>query len=86
MGSQSITKTIFLLSAMVGWMIVGASLMYLFPLLADQLVGSELTHRWMQTLGRSGYNPMLAWIGGGITLVITVLSQLIWNQRFEGKI
>lgn len=86
MGSQSKAKTIFLLVTMVGWLIVGASLMYLFPLLADLLVSSERTHVWMQTLGRSGYNPMLAWIGGGITLLITLLGQWIWNQRFEGKI
>jgi hypothetical protein len=86
MGSQSTAKTIFLLISMVGWLIVGAALMYLFPLIADQWVSSELTHQWMSTLNRSGYNPMLAWVGGGITLAITALGTLIWHQRFEGKI
>lgn len=86
MGSQSTAKTIFLLASMVGWLIVGAALMYLFPVIADFLVSSDRTHLWMTTLSRSGYNPMLAWVGGGITLVITVLATLIWHQRFEGKI
>lgn len=86
MGSQSTAKTIFLLASMVGWLIVGASLMYLFPVMADVLVSSDRTHLWMETLGRSGYNPMLAWVGGGITLAITVLANFIWHQKFEGKI
>jgi hypothetical protein len=86
MGSQSTAKTIFLLTSMIGWLIVGASLMYLFPLLSDQLVSSETTHLWMKNLSRSGYNPMLAWVGGGVALVITSLGSLIWHQRFEGRI
>ncbi len=86
MGSQSTAKTIFILTSMVGWLIVGAALMYLFPLLADQLVSSELTHQWMKTLSGSGYNPMLAIIGGGIVLAVTALANIIWYQHFEGKI
>ncbi|QYO62455.1 hypothetical protein [Leptolyngbya sp. 7M] len=86
MSSQSTVKTVFLLALMGGWLIVGASLMYLFPLLADLLVSSERTHVWMQTLSRSGYNPMLAFVGGGITLVITILGNIVWHQRFEGKL
>lgn len=86
MGSQSTAKTIFLLASMVGWLIVGAALMYLFPVLADQLVSSDLTHLWMENLSQSGYNPMLAWVGGGTALVVTVVATLIWHQRFEGKI
>jgi len=86
MGSQSTAKTIFLLASMVGWLIVGAALMYLFPLIADRLISSDLTHTWLKTLGHSGYNPMLAWVGGGIVLIVTVLSTIIWHQRFEGKI
>jgi hypothetical protein len=85
MGSQSLAKTVFLLASMVGWLIVGAALMYLFPFVADRLLASDLTHLWMKTLGRSGYNPMLAVVGGGITLIITVLANLIWYRR-EGKI
>lgn len=86
MGSQSTAKTIFLLASMVGWLIVGAALMYLFPVLADRLVSSDLTHLWMKNLGQSGYNPMLAWVGGGIALTVNVLATIIWHQRFEGKI
>ena len=71
---------------MVGWLIVGAALMYLFPLIADQLVSSNLTHQWMANLSLSGYNPLLAWVGGGITLAVIVLANVIWYQRFEGKI
>lgn len=86
MGSQSTAKTIFLLASMVGWLAVGAALMYLFPLVADWLVSSEVTHTWMQSLGRSGYNPALAWGGGGIALVLTVVGNIIWYQRFDGKL
>jgi hypothetical protein len=86
MGSQSTAKTIFLLASMVGWLIVGAALMYLFPLLADLFVSSDRTHLWMETLSHTGYNPMLAWVGGGITLAIVVLANIVWYQRFDGKI
>lgn len=86
MGSQSTAKTIFILASMVGWLIVGAALMYLFPFVADQIMSSELTHQWMRTLSRSGYNPMLGFVGGGVTLVVTVLAYIIWHQRFEGRI
>lgn len=86
MGSQSTAKTIFLLASMVGWLIVGAALMYLFPAIADVLVSSDVTHLWMENLSRGGYNPALAWIGGGIALTVTVLGNIIWYQRFEGKL
>ena len=71
---------------MGGWLIVGAALMYLFPFIADRLISSERTHLWMETLSRSGYNPMLGWAGGGITLIAVLLGHLVWQQRFEGKI
>jgi hypothetical protein len=86
MGSQSKAKTIFLLASMVGWLIVGAALMYLFPLVADWWVASELTHRWMETLGRSGYDPSLAWTWGGLALTANVVATIVWYQRFEGKL
>ncbi|MGI0489378.1 hypothetical protein ACN4EK_28520 [Pantanalinema rosaneae CENA516] len=86
MGSQSTAKTIFLLISMVGWLIVGASLMYLTPLLADLVVSSDLTHLWMTNLSRGGYNPMLAWVGGGAALAATVVGNIIWYQRFDGKL
>jgi hypothetical protein len=86
MGSQSTAKTIFLLISMVGWLIVGASLMYLFPWVADHWVASELTHRWMASLGRSGYNPVLGWAGGGVALLATTLGSFVWYQWFDGKL
>ncbi len=86
MGSQSTAKTIFILASMVGWLIVGAALMYLFPWLADTLVGSDLTHRWMTTLGRSGYSPLLGGLGGGLALGVTTLANVIWYQRFDGRL
>lgn len=85
MGSQSTAKTIFLLVSMVGWLIVGAALMYLFPVIADRLVSSELTHRWMETLSRGSYNPALGWIGGGVALGLNIVGSLVWYSRFEGK-
>jgi hypothetical protein len=83
MGSQSVAKTIFLLVSMVGWLIVGAALMYLSPFLVDQFVSSDQTHLWMKNLGRGGYNPTLAWIVGGITLSVNVFGYFFWNPRFE---
>ena len=86
MGSQSIAKTIFLLISMAGWLIFGAALMYLFPFIADLLLSSDRTHIWMENLRGSGYNPMLAIVGGGIVLIINISAYFTWNQRFEDKI
>ncbi|MGF1570851.1 MAG: hypothetical protein ACFCVD_22710 [Nodosilinea sp.] len=85
MGSQSTAKTLFLLGSMAGWLIVGAALMYLFPVMADQLVASDLTHLWMTNLARSGYNPTLGWVGGGVALGLTVAGNWVWYRYFEGK-
>ncbi len=84
-GTQSTAKTVFLLASMVGWLLVGAALMYLFPAIADALVGSDLTHLWMANLSRSGYNPALGWIGGGVVLAITTAGNWAWYQYFDGK-
>ncbi|PSN19289.1 hypothetical protein C7271_08050 [filamentous cyanobacterium CCP5] len=86
MGSQSTAKTFFLLGSMVGWLLVGAALMYLFPVVADWLIASEQTHQWMATLSRGSYDPRLGWMGGGIILVITVAGNILWYQRFDGKV
>lgn len=85
MGSQTTAKTVFLLVSMVGWLIVGAALMYLFPVCADILVSSDLTHLWMTNLSRGGYSPMLAVIGGGIAFILTVAGNVIWYRQFDGK-
>lgn len=86
MGSQSKAKTIFLLISMVGWLIVGAALMYLFPLMADFFVHSDLTHLWLSNLTKWGYNPMLGFLGGGAALALTVAGNFIWYRQFEGKL
>ncbi len=86
MGSQSTVKTIFLLASMVGWLMVGAALIYLAPFMADRVVASDLTHTWMQTLSRGGYHPLMALFVGSMALAITGSAHIIWQRRFEGKI
>jgi hypothetical protein len=83
---QSTAKTIFLLASAVGWLIVGASLIYLMPVAANTFRHSELTTTWMETLARSGYNPMLAIVGGSVAFVLTVAGNALWYQKFEGKV
>jgi hypothetical protein len=86
MGSQSSAKTIFLLSSMVGWAIVGAALIYLFPAIADLVIHSERTHTWLVTLSRSNYSPSLALGVGSILLILEIAANWIWYSRFDGKI
>lgn len=78
-------KAIFLLSSMAGWLIVGASLIYLVPAAADTFRPSDLTATWIETLGRSGYNPKMAVIGGGVALVLTVAGNALWYQKLQDK-
>jgi len=80
---QTTAKTIFLLVSAVGWLIVGASLIYLVPAGMNQFRPSDLTHTWMETLGRSGYSPMLAIAGGGVAFVLTVIGNAVWYRSFE---
>lgn len=70
---------------MVGWLVVGASLIYLMPITANLVRPSELTGTWMQTLARGGYDPMLAVIGGGTALVLTVVGNVLWYQNEEKR-
>lgn len=86
MGTQSTAKTIFLLVSMVGWLITGAALMYLFPAIWDLVLPSDRTHLWMENLTRGGYAPTMGWVVGGITLAITVAGNALWYQRFEGRL
>ncbi|MEM8501996.1 MAG: hypothetical protein AAF716_02460 [Cyanobacteria bacterium P01_D01_bin.1] len=87
---QSTAKTIFLLASAAGWLIVGASLIYLVPAAIDRFGPSSTSGVWMETLGRSGYNPQLAVIGGGLALVLTVAGNALWYreswyQKGQGK-
>jgi hypothetical protein len=86
MGSQSSAKTIFLLSSMVGWMILGAALIYLFPAITDLTIHSERTHTWLTTLSRSQYRPSLALGVGSVLLVLEIIANWVWYSRFDGKI
>lgn|GEM_PF-818521 len=85
MGQQSVAKTIFLLASMVGWLIFGAALMYLFPWISDAIVSSDLTHRWMETLSRGGYNPLLGATIGGSTLIVTAVGNFVWYRYFNSR-
>ncbi len=86
MGSQSTAKTIFLLSSMVGWAVLGAVLIYLFPAIANHLINSERTHTWIETLSRSNYRPKLAVSMGSILLGLEIAANWIWYRQFDGKI
>ncbi len=83
---QSTAKTIFLLLSAAGWLIVGASLIYLVPAAIDVLRPSPTSGVWMETLGRSGYNPQMAITGGGLALVLTAAGNALWYQKFEGEL
>ncbi|MBD0336533.1 MAG: hypothetical protein ICV62_13675 [Cyanobacteria bacterium Co-bin13] len=86
MGTQTTAKTIFLLVSMVGWLLAGGALMYLSPALLDRFFPSDTTHLWMHNLTQGSYNPNLAVVGGSLVLLLTVAGNLIWYQRFEGKL
>ncbi|MEM8544236.1 MAG: hypothetical protein AAGF66_09660 [Cyanobacteria bacterium P01_H01_bin.119] len=83
--SQSTPKTIFLLVSMVGWLIVGAVLIYLFPAAANWINPGELTDRWMETLSRGSYDPNLATVVGSVTLAVTVVANIVWYQWFDER-
>ena len=70
---------------MVGWLIVGASLMYLFPAIADRLLGNDLTHAWMVNLSRGSYEPMLGIVAGGSALAFSTILTVVWYQQFEER-
>lgn len=70
---------------MAGWLIVGAALIYLVPAAANTFNPSDLTATWIETLGRSGYNPRMAVIGGGVALVLTVAGNALWYQKLQDK-
>lgn len=84
--SQSTRKNIFLIASMVGWLIVGAVLIYLFPVVANFVSHSDTTQLWLETLARGSYNPTLASIVGGVTLMMTVLANVVWYQWFDDNI
>jgi hypothetical protein len=86
MGTQSTAKTIFLLTSMVGWLILGAALIYLFPMIFDRLIHSDRTALWLKTLSQGGYSPVLALEISGIILAIEIAANWIWYRKFEGKV
>lgn len=76
-------QNIFLLISMAGWLIVGASLIYLMPVAANLVSHSATTETWMETLARGGYKPELAEIGGSIAFILTVAGNLLWYGKQE---
>jgi hypothetical protein len=85
MGSQSTAKTVFLLVTMVGWLLVGAALMYLSPAILHWVQPSDRSQLWLDNLSRGGYHPDLALAGGGLVLLLTTLGTGIWYRYFEGQ-
>ena len=86
MGTQTTAKTIFILVSMVGWLLVGAAIMYLCPAVLDLVLASDKTHLWIENLSRGGYNPTPVLIFGLAILLLTVVGNLVWYRKFEGKI
>ena len=86
MGTQSTAKTIFLLLSVVGWLGVGATLIYLSPWMMNLATHSETTTIWLETLGRSGYSPTWGLQTGALDLTLTVILNVVWYSKFEGKL
>lgn len=86
MGSQSKAKTIFLLISMAGWLLTGAALMYLFPAIAHLLLHRDRTALWLETLGRSGYNPMLGTAICVGLIAVEIIATWVWYRRFDGRL
>ncbi len=86
MGSQSTAKTIFLLASMVGWLLAGAALMYLFPAIANLVVHSDRTALWLNNLARGGYHPLLGTAACVGLIAAEALANWIWYSRYDGKI
>lgn len=86
MGTQSTAKTIFLLGAMGGWLLVGAALMYLFPAIANAVYPTPTTHLWMTNLTQGGYRPELGGAVGGVAFGVTAGATALWYRYFDGQI
>ncbi len=86
MGSQSTAKTIFLLTSMVGWLLAGAALMYLFPAIANLLLHSDRTALWLENLGRSGYDPAIGTAACVGLVLVEIVANWVWYRRFDGKL
>ena len=89
MGTQSTAKTIFLLLSLVGWLGMGATIIYLSPWMINLATHSELSATWLETLGRSGYSPTWGIQTGSLDLTLTILLNVVWytqlESRFAGK-
>ncbi|OUC16606.1 MAG: hypothetical protein B0A82_00545 [Alkalinema sp. CACIAM 70d] len=76
-------KFVFLLASMASWLLVGAALIYLSPVIAHNLTQSELTATWMGTLQRGGYYPNLAIGVGGLMAVIGTVLSIVGNFNLK---
>ncbi|MEB3292217.1 MAG: hypothetical protein VKJ24_03575 [Synechococcales bacterium] len=63
-------NSLFLLVSMIPWLLVGAALIYLSPVMFNWVLPSEMTAQWMVTLDRSGYYPNLAIAVGGMMAAV----------------
>jgi hypothetical protein len=77
------SKSVFLVSAMIPWALVGGALIYLSPQMADNLLHSPTTSTWLVTLGRSGYNPTLATQVCAAMVVFGTIMALIGKRFFS---
>jgi hypothetical protein len=62
---------------MVGLLILGVALIYLFPAIFNILICSDRTTLWLTTLAKSGYSPTLGIKVGGIALAIEIVANWI---------
>ena len=85
MGTQSTAKTIFLLLSLVGWLGMGATIIYLSPWMINLATHSETTATWLETLGRSGYSVSWGIQTGSLDLALTILLNVVWYTQLEEK-
>ena len=83
MGSQSTSKTIFLLISMAGWLIIGGALIYAGPLFFNLLTHSETSALWLNNLNQGGYEPVAALRVAGAVLVAEIIAYWQWYSRFD---
>jgi hypothetical protein len=74
MVKSSTTKSILLVASMAAWLLAGGGLIYLSPVIANNLTHSEMTATWIQTLTRGGYYPKPAI---GVSLVMTIVGSIL---------
>lgn len=85
MGSQSTAKTIFLLTSMAGWLLIGGALIYAGPMFYHLWAHSETSTLWITNLEQSGYEPFAALKVASVVLVVETVGYWLWYSRFDQK-